>query len=199
MNFHPRLSLWSRRWVARLAPLLAVLALSQASVHAHHLPPGFEEIDEFEHGHAMLSGFQHPMKGLDHCLALVAIGAVATLSFRKKAILPASYMGALVAGGWMTLHGMALPQAPMLAASVIAVAAVAIMLRKGGMCWLMTGAAALLGLTQGALHAAWVAIPQTLCSYAVGFAMASLLLMVAGGLAAKMAQRLPGKINIKLA
>jgi urease accessory protein len=199
MNLHPRLSLWSRRWVARLAPLLAALAFSQASVHAHHLPPGFEDIDEFEHGHAMLFGFQHPMTGWDHCLALVAIGAVATLSFRKKAILPAAYMGALLAGGWMTLHGMALPQVPMLAASVIAVAAVALVLRKSAMRWLMTGATTLFGLAQGALHAAWVAVPQTLCSYAVGFALASLLLMLAGGLLAKMAQQLPGKVNNKLA
>lgn len=186
---------WSVRWISRLTPLLAALALSQVSAHAHHLPPGFDEIDEFEHSHAMLSGLTHPMMGWDHCLALVAIGGVASLSFRKKVVLPMAYVAGLLAGGWMTLQGMALPQVPMLAAGVFVIAAAAMSFRKNVMGRLMTAATVFLGLAQGAQHAAWVAVPQTLVSYAVGFAASSLLLMLAGGLLAAMAQRLPRRAN----
>ena len=195
MNPSSRFSPWSMRWVARLAPLLTALALSQASVHAHHLPPGFEEIDEFEHSHAMLAGLQHPLMGWDHCLALVAIGAVAVLSFRKKAVLPAVFVAGLLAGGWMTMQEMALPQVPLLAGGMLVIAAAAMSLRKSAMRWLMAGATAMFGLAQGAQHAAWVAVPQTLASYAVGFVVSSLLLMLAGGLLAVMAQRLPRRVN----
>jgi urease accessory protein len=189
MMFSKRFSL---RWCA---PVLAVLALSQTTLHAHHLPPGFEGVDEFEHSRAMLVGLQHPLSGWDHCLALVAIGTVAAMMTRKNLFLPALMLGGLVVGGALGLGGGVMPQIPFLAAAVLLAAGGVMTLQSKAMSLLMATTTAAFGLWQGATHALMVNSHAALGSYAAGFLMGSAALMFAGALVAVLARRLPARVQ----
>jgi urease accessory protein len=180
------------RLLARILPLLIAIAFSQTSVQAHHLPPGFEEVDEFEHSHAMLSGLQHPLTGWDHCLALLAIGCAAVLSARKPGLLPAMFFSALAVGGGLGAVGVALPEIPLAAAALVA-AGIAVSLRKRSTFLALASATAAFGLWQGNAHAMLITLPQAMVGYAFGFMISSAALMAAGGLLALGMQRLPSR------
>ena len=170
------------KWFARILPLLLALAFSQARVQAHHLPPGFEEIDEFEHSHAMLAGLKHPLTGWDHCLALLVIGCAATLVARKPGLLPAMFFSGLAVGGALGSAGLALPQMSFLAMAALIMAAGAIAIRKRTTFYLLAALTAAFGLCQGNSHALMLVLPQAMAGYAFGFVISSAALMLAGGL-----------------
>jgi len=180
----------SLRWCV---PMLAALALSQTALHAHHLPPGFEGVDEFEHSRAMLAGLRHPLSGWDHCLALIAIGATAALMTRRSFLLPVMLVGGLLAGGALGMGGGVLPQIPFLAAAVLLAAGGVMTLRNRAMSLLMVTTTGAFGLCQGASHAAMMASHAALGAYSSGFVMASVALMFSGALVATLARRLPSR------
>ena len=67
-------------------------------------------------------GFVHPLSGIDHILAMIAVGLFAVqLGGRAPWTLPAAFIAAMIAGGAMGNAAMALPLAePGIALSVIA-------------------------------------------------------------------------------
>lgn len=82
----------------RLLPALTLAAL--ATPAAAHLPHG-------AYG-SLAAGFSHPLFGLDHVLAMVAVGLWASLlGGRATWALPAAFVGAMVAG-----FALALAQVP---------------------------------------------------------------------------------------
>jgi urease accessory protein len=89
-------------------PLLA--ACSPAFAH-----PGFGE-----HG-SFLAGFAHPISGLDHVLAMAAIGLWASmLGGRALWAMPAAFVGAMMGGFGMAVAGLNLPLIePAILASVV--------------------------------------------------------------------------------
>jgi urease accessory protein len=87
-----RSHLHSLRWL----PLMA-LACAPAA-HAHHLPPGFEEVDEFA-THGAARALLHPFTGIDHILVALGVGWMAwTLGRRMGGGLIAAFLGSLVLG-----------------------------------------------------------------------------------------------------
>src|SRR5579883_978366 len=80
--------------------LLALLALVPVLASAH---PG--------HGtHGFASGFSHPLLGLDHILAMVAVGLwAAQLGGRSLWAVPATFVGVMSVGGMLGLLGVPLP------------------------------------------------------------------------------------------
>jgi urease accessory protein len=175
----------------RFLPALMLLASSATALHAHHLPPGYEGVDEFEHSRAMLAGLHHPLSGWDHCLALAAIGCVAALGFRRRLLLPALFFTGLLGGGFLGMQGVAFPQVPFVAAAVLLAAGAALMWRKDAVSWLMALVTGVFGVCQGVSHVVIVAAHETMGAYASGFVMASAVLMFAGALVATLGQRLP--------
>src|ERR1700753_2320994 len=78
----------------------ALLVCTQiASAHPGHTPTtGFA------------AGVTHPFSGIDHILAMIAVGiCAAQVGGRTLGLLPAAFIGAMVAGGWMALGGAAVP------------------------------------------------------------------------------------------
>ena len=76
-------------------------------------------------GHAVggaASGFVHPFAGLDHLLAMVAIGAwAAQQAGRARWAVPLAFVATMAAGALAGFAGFALPAVePMIAASVVA-------------------------------------------------------------------------------
>ena len=132
--------------IRTLSPLAAAAAaVLLASPASAHLAPG-------AHG-SLAAGATHPLFGLDHVLAMVAVGLWAgQTGGRAVWAAPAAFIAAMVAGYGLALAGLTVPMAePMILASVVAIgllAASAARMPAG----LVAGAAAVFGLFHGAAH-----------------------------------------------
>lgn len=82
--------------VASAAAALAVLAASPAWAHT----PGLARND-------FMSGFVHPLTGVDHILAMVAVGVWAAMQGGRRVWqLPLAFMGAMAIGGLVGFMGL---------------------------------------------------------------------------------------------
>ena len=74
-------------------------------------------------------GLAHPFTGLDHLLAMIAVGLWAVqLGGRALWMLPLSFVGAMAAGGALGMSGMVLPQIePLILGSALALGALVAM------------------------------------------------------------------------
>lgn len=90
--------------------LLATPAITLA--HPGHVEP---------HGLGFLEGLTHPILGLDHVLAMVAVGLLAAqMGGRARLALPVSFLAAMTLGGVVGMAGVALPIVePMILASIV--------------------------------------------------------------------------------
>lgn len=152
----------------------AVLALmfTPAIALAH---PGHYDGGGFWHG--ML----HPLSGLDHMLAMIAVGLWAAYAGgRALWLLPASFVGMMLAGAGLGFAGIALAMMePLILASVVVLGLlVAFNVRMP----LIPGMAlvALFGLFHGQAHALEMAAGTATVSYALGFALVTALLHLGG-------------------
>ncbi|WP_226576733.1 HupE/UreJ family protein [Acuticoccus sediminis] len=93
--------------------ILIVYAALVATPAFAHLPPG-------EYG-SFAAGFSHPLFGLDHILAMVAVGLWAgTLGGRAIWAVPLAFVGTMSFGFVLALTGLHLPLVePMIMASVV--------------------------------------------------------------------------------
>lgn len=82
--------------------------------------PAFAHLDPAEHG-SFAAGFSHPLFGLDHILAMVAVGLWAALQGgRATWIVPAAFVGTMALGFAAAIAGLPLPFVePVILASVI--------------------------------------------------------------------------------
>ena len=96
--------------------LIAAYALSTYAI-AH---PG-HEVDA--HGISFMDGLLHPLTGLDHLAAMLAVGlwsALSATSARRIWLAPVAFAGMLLVGALLGLNGMELPAVePMIAASLL--------------------------------------------------------------------------------
>ena len=86
----------------RRALLATALVLAPTLAFAHPGLPG--------HTHDLATGFVHPFSGLDHVLAMVAVGLFAAqLGGRALWLVPASFVAMMAAAGLAGMSGIALP------------------------------------------------------------------------------------------
>jgi urease accessory protein len=77
--------------------------------------------DAGEH-HGLLTGFTHPLTGLDHLAAMLAVGLWSALTARRTWTAPLAFAGLLLVGALLAQGGVALPGIePMIAASMLVV------------------------------------------------------------------------------
>ncbi|WP_246519810.1 HupE/UreJ family protein [Ancylobacter lacus] len=157
----------------RRSGLAALFALSPSLAFAH---PG--------HGEAagLVHGFLHPVSGIDHVLAMVAVGLFAAhLGGRALWAVPASFVVLMAAGGALGMAGLALPHVELgIAASVIALGA-AVALRS--VRWPLAAAMAMVGafaVFHGFAHGAEMPESASGLAYGAGFMAATALLHAAG-------------------
>ena len=156
--------------LAFLSLLGAVLAPSMALAH-----PG--------HGDALglTHGFMHPLSGLDHVLAMIAVGLYAAqLGGRAVWLLPAAFMVAMIGGGALGYAGIPVPMVEQgIALSVIVMgAAIALGLKLptiAGMALVATFA-----IFHGHAHGSEGAGVAAFLPYAFGFISATFLLHITG-------------------
>ncbi|UYO00824.1 MAG: HupE/UreJ family protein [Devosia sp.] len=82
--------------------------------------PAFAHLDPAEHG-SFAAGFSHPLFGLDHILAMVAVGLWAALQGGRAIwIVPSAFVGTMAIGFAAAIAGVPLPFVePVILASVI--------------------------------------------------------------------------------
>lgn len=130
---------------------------------------------------SLIHGFAHPFGGLDHILAMVAVGLVAAnLGGRALWLVPGTFIGMMAAGGMAGLNGLALPFVEIgIALSVIVLGSTV------ALHWSVpiSAAIALVGffaVFHGHAHGAEMPIAGSGLSYALGFTSATALLHAAG-------------------
>lgn len=171
----------------RLLLALAILALSPSLAFAHA---------GIEHGVGFVHGFAHPAGGLDHVLAMVAVGILAfVLGGRALWLVPASFVGAMLVGFAFGIAQVQLPFVELaIALSSVAIGSAAAMGRPMP----ASAAMALVGifaLFHGHAHGAEMARSVDGTSYALGFVAATALLHLAGMTAAFGVARATGRFG----
>ena len=156
----------------RLLLALAILVLSPGLAFAH---------TGIAHGAALFHGFSHPLGGLDHVLAMVAVGVLAfVLGSRALWLVPLSFLAAMVAGFALGTAQVQLPFVELaIALSSVAIGGAAALGRP-----MPVGAAmALVGtfaVFHGHAHGAEMADSAGRLIHALGFSTATALLHLAG-------------------
>ncbi|HEX3162434.1 MAG TPA: HupE/UreJ family protein [Pseudolabrys sp.] len=157
------------RQMVRLASSLILLVLGSAPALAHHVMGGRTPATFTE---GLLSGLGHPVIGLDHFAAVVAVGCLAA-AHRVASALAIGFVLAMMAGVALHLHGTTVPGAEILVAlSVIFLGA--FMLRGGDVATATAfGLFAVVGLIHGYAfgESIYGAEPTPLYAYLLGLAV----------------------------
>ncbi|MBV8619292.1 MAG: HupE/UreJ family protein [Curvibacter sp.] len=171
----------TRRIAAPLLAALGLLALGTAQAHPGHGPESFA------------SGLAHPFSGLDHLLAMLAVGVWSTLALPagRRLLGPALFLLCLLAGAGLGLAGLQLPGTE--AGVALTVSLFGVLLLAGPRTGLGTGLGliAAAGLLHGLAHGSEAAAGTLWAAYAAGFMLASGLLHGLGLAAGAGLQRLP--------
>jgi len=142
----------------------------------------------------ILHGFMHPAGGLDHVLAMVAVGVFAfVLGGRALYLVPLSFIGMMAVGFLLGVGGIELPFVELgIALSSVVIGGAAALGRPMP----AAGAMALAGLFaifHGQAHGAEMPTDASGLAYALGFIAATALLHASGIAASVTVARLVGK------
>jgi urease accessory protein len=158
--------------VSRRFLVLALTALGSSPALAH---TGTGDIVSFS------SGFVHPFHGLDHVLAMVAVGMWAGfLGHRAVLGLPLAFLNAMLAGVTLALAGFGTPAVEIgIAASVLVLGtAIALGLRLPAATAAIV--CAIFGLVHGYAHGTEMEQGASAAQFSVGFLLATALLHIGG-------------------
>lgn len=158
---------------SKLGLAIAVTAiLAPAAAYAH---VGAGSTSSFS------SGFLHPIGGLDHLLAMVAVGMfAASLGGRALAAVPATFVALMAIGGTLGIEKVAIPYVEAGIALSVVVFGLIIALQVR---WPIAVAMALVGafaIFHGHAHGEEMPIDASGAAYAAGFMAATAVLHLAG-------------------
>ena len=180
--------------LTRACLAVAVLAASSGAAFAH---PGHGDAAGFTHG------FLHPLGGLDHVLAMVAVGLFAAhLGGRALWAVPAAFVAAMALGGTLGMAGAALPFVETGIAVSVIVLGVAVALRVSVPTLVAMGLVGFFAVFHGYAHGAEMPADGSGASYAAGFLAATALLHAAGialGIAVARLGEIAGRRTVQLA
>jgi urease accessory protein len=175
-------------------PAASLLALAAGAAQAH---TGIGDTGGLAHG------FAHPLGGLDHVLAMVAVGVLAAqLGGRALWLVPLSFIVMMIVGGVLGMAGIGLPLVEIVIGFSVVAFGVAI---AAGYHLPATAAMTLAGffaLFHGYAHGAEMPASLSGLDYAAGFVLATALLHAAGiaiGIAAEKLGRVVGERALRTA
>jgi len=146
---------------------IALLALTGTAL-AH---PGHGDATGFTHG------FMHPLGGLDHVLAMVAVGLFAAhLGGRALWLVPAAFVAVMAAGGALGIAGIAVPFVETGIALSVVVLGLAVALRVSVPLLAAMALVGLFAIFHGYAHGAEMPVDASGAGYAAGFLAATALL-----------------------
>jgi len=159
-----------------VVPIILLASATPAFAHTGHGVDGF------------MHGFAHPLGGLDHVLAMVAVGLYAAMrGGRALWVIPAAFLGAMAISGVMGMAGYALPYTEIGITASVIVLGLAVAFRISLSTATAAALAGVFAIFHGHAHGA--EMPQSVSGYeyAAGFLLATALLHTTGvalGLAA---------------
>ena len=166
----------------RLPLIITALVLLSTAAEAH---TGIGATRGFQHG------FGHPFSGLDHILAMVAVGLyAASLRGRALYLVPTAFVAMMALGGAIGIGGIALPFVELAIALSVLVLGAAVALRIDLSTMAAVALVGFFAIFHGHAHGAEMPVDASGLSYAVGFVVATALLHVIGigfGLATSLA------------
>ncbi|MGD9644085.1 MAG: HupE/UreJ family protein [Pirellulales bacterium] len=160
----------SRKLATGVAAAVALLVYAQpASAHPGHF------------GHEFGDGALHPLFGLDHLLAMVAVGLLAArLGGAAIWQVPAAFLATMLAGGILGALGVPVPAAEYaIGISVLVLGLLVALGRTVSPKWAVLLVAAF-ALFHGHAHAAEMAAEGTFGAYASGFLLSTAMLHATG-------------------
>lgn len=153
-------------------PALAVILISPSLVHAH---TGVGNTAGFLHG------FGHPIGGLDHILAMVAVGVwAAQIGGKATWAAPTTFVGVMVIGGVLGTSGVAVPfveQGIVMSVLILGVLIAAAARLPFVLSMTIVG---LFAVFHGHAHGAEMPDVASGLIYGIGFALATALLHLCG-------------------
>jgi len=151
----------------------ALIALTPAAVLAH----AGSDLGS----HHFAGGFVHPFTGLDHIVAMVAVGLwSAQLGGRARWSVPLAFLMMMITGGLLAASHVALP---FVESSILASALIIGLLLLFALRVPTVAAVALAGMFavfHGSAHVAEMPVNASAASYATGFVAASAILLATG-------------------
>jgi urease accessory protein len=165
--------------------LIGATALMMAAAGPAMAHTGVGSVEGLSHG------FMHPLTGLDHVLAMVAVGLWAGLVGGKARIAyPVAFVGTMVLAGLWAMAGGQLPGVEIGIAASVVILGLAIALNLSPPLAAGTLACGLFAIFHGFAHGAELPENASGASYAIGFVIATALLhgvglLLAGQLAAR--------------
>ena len=156
----------------QIAAAVLVLLGATAPALAH---PGHGDV------HGFIHGFAHPIGGLDHVLAMVAVGLFAAhLGGRALWVVPAAFVTLMAVGGALGMNGVGLPYVETgIALSVVVfglMLATSVALPVG----LAAGLVGFFAIFHGQAHGAELPVGASGLAFAAGFMIATAALHGAG-------------------
>jgi urease accessory protein len=172
-------------------PRLAVLSLALATLPtAAFAHPGSGDASGFTHG------FMHPMGGLDHVLAMVAVGLLASrLGGRALWLVPFSFVTMMILGGIAGASGVNLPFVELGISGSILVLGFAIALGRQLPTVLAMSLVGFFGIFHGHAHGTEMPVDAQGFAFGAGFVLATALLHVSGMALGISSDRLAGLLE----
>lgn len=157
----------------KLAPAtLCLLLLTTGSASAH---VGLGQVETFQ------TGFLHPLSGIDHVLAMVAVGLyAASLGGAALWLVPCAFVGMMVIGGLIGYGGIPLPLVEQGIGLSVVVMGLAIALGARLPVVLAMALVGLFALFHGHAHGSEGAQLASFLPYAAGFIIATVALHAVG-------------------
>lgn len=133
------------------------------------------------HSHGFVSGFLHPVGGLDHILAMVLVGVLAwQLGQRALWLVPAAFVAVMAVGGVLGMAGIELPALEAgIALSIVVLGAMVAFGVRAPVAVAM-GLVGLFALFHGQAHGAEMPAAASALGYAAGFMLSTALLHAVG-------------------
>lgn len=156
-----------------LLPALATLFVLTSASSAWAHPQGA--------GGNFSAGFTHPFLGLDHLLAMVAVGLLAVRVGGKGLwMMPLAFLGSMLLGGLLASAGVAVPGVEFgILASVLVLGLLVALAQV--LPWAAAGAlVGLFAMFHGHAHAEEMLAEGSFALYAVGFLLATAILHLSG-------------------
>jgi urease accessory protein len=172
----------------RILPTMVILAGLSSSALAH---TGAGE------AHGLVHGFMHPVGGLDHVLAMVAVGLfAAVIGGRALWLIPASFVSFMLLGGVLGMTGVPVPFVEAGIALSVIVLGAAVAARWQAPLAVAMAMAAVFAVFHGHAHGAEMPVAASGASYALGFLSATAMLHAAGvGLGLGLARLIDSRVT----
>ena len=155
----------------RTLSLFALLVCSVPAIaHSGHLP-----------ANSFSGGILHPLLGLDHLLAMIAVGLwAAQLGGRSRWLVPLAFVATMFLGGLLGARGLVVPMVEQGIALTVMLLGLVIAFSLRGRAWMPATVVAVFALMHGAAHGAEIPDAGAFLPYGVGFVFTTAMLHCAG-------------------